>query len=188
MKYLLASLFIIVFQNFKAQTEKIDTNNRMPSIQSLHSLKLSILSISYTYEKALKNQFSINSELILSGSIGAETSKNNFQLFGATSSLISIEPRYYYNYLKRVNSNKKTINNSANFITLHTSYLFWSQNFKNILSKPKQSFDFIPEWGGKNALNNKFSIEYKIGLGITTENFVKFSSALGLGFKLCYKL
>lgn len=80
---------------------------------------------------------------------------------------ISLEPRWYYNIIKREGKGKNTANNSANFLTLAVEYypnLFLLGNAPDYVYVPDQ-VSFIPKWGMRRAIAGS-DFNYELGFGI----------------------
>lgn len=125
-------------------------------VESLHSIRLGYPDITYSYEHALRKQFSINMEAGVTW--GWQYSNHNTTL--TFSPIFLLEPRCYYNVNKRFND-KRFINNSASFFCVTTSF------HSAIFHEYRRSYlSVIPKWGFRRAMGNHFLFETQIGGGI----------------------
>ena len=85
-------------------------------VESLHSIKAGIPSITYSYEHALGKQFSINMEA--GANWGYYYSNNSTEII--FNPVLKIEPRLYYSVKRRFEIDRFT-NNSASFFCVTTS-------------------------------------------------------------------
>ncbi|PIQ21539.1 MAG: hypothetical protein COW65_08565 [Cytophagales bacterium CG18_big_fil_WC_8_21_14_2_50_42_9] len=93
---LLCSVFVV--KSFAQESD---------GVKNVHSVKLSYLSLGYSYEHAITKQAVINSEIKLLYGFGANTIISSSRVnYYALIPLIRLEPRYYYNFLKRTNKGK----------------------------------------------------------------------------------
>ncbi|MDD3738172.1 MAG: hypothetical protein PHP31_02620 [Lentimicrobiaceae bacterium] len=136
-------LLILLSRNISAQ-----------STESYNTFRISPLGLSYAYEMKMKQKSTLIYEL--GASIGYL--KNNEVNFHVTP-YVNIEPRYYYNIDKRNLKNKKTMLNSANYIS--TSFIAtYSQ-----MSKDDKSLNIgiLPKWGLRRPISNVFFYGADVG-------------------------
>lgn len=113
-------------------------------------------------ETRLANQFALRSE------IGFNMAYVGGGFFGGNGLVliptISVEPRWYYNLNKRVEKQRPIYKNSANFVSIQTTYIpDWFVVSKLEVGVPHQ-ITIIPTWGIKRtALKH---LTYEIGGGI----------------------
>lgn len=140
-------------------------------VESLHSIKAGIPSITYSYEHALGKQFSLNMEA------GADWSwhysNHSTEIF--FSPILKIEPRLYYSVKRRFEIDRFT-NNSASFFCVTNS--FHSAIFQEHRSS---YFSVIPKWGFRRAMGKHFIFETQLGAGMY---FNRNSSQFGPGLDL----
>ena len=118
----------------------------------------------------INNELKLSESIALRSEIGLDLdvfdtdfgdSKNYF-----SAPVITIEPRWYYNFNKRVKKGKRTDGNSANFIALKTSYhpdwfvISQYENFSII-----SDLSIVPTWGIRRNIGKHFGYETGIGLG-----------------------
>lgn len=122
-------------------------------VESLHSIKLGIDGLQYSYEQTLGKQFTLNFEV--GGSVGFSSEKVFF------TPTLQIEPRLYYNVDKRFQEGRFS-NNSAGFFCL-TSGIYLNSIFDK---EEESSFFIVPKWGFRSSLSDHFIFEMMLGGGI----------------------
>jgi hypothetical protein len=157
-------------------------------VQKVHSIKLALPGLSYGYERPVSPRTVINYEFMLAGTIGYSSSgfysyngaSNNpyLDLFDhkehwlwSISPILIIEPRYYYNYMKRQRKEKRVINNAANYLAISAIFQPGITIAKKNDPETDSLFAIIPKWGMRRALGKHFIFELTTGAGI----------AIGLG-------
>lgn len=140
-------------------------------VESLHSVKAGIPSITYSYEHALGKQFSINMEAGVNW--GMRYYNNHTELY--FSPIFKLEPRLYYSVKRRFEIDRFT-NNSASFFCVSVSYE--SAILKNYGSG---YFSVIPKWGFRRAMGKHFIFETQLGAGVY---FNRNSSQFGPGLDI----
>ena len=150
-------------------------------VQNVHSLKATFIGLSYAYEQSISQKSTINFELMLAGGFGSSFINGDYWLI---TPIIRVEPRYYYNYLKRIDKGKKVINNSANYLSLSADYQFGTSIGNN--AQALQTFSLIPKWGLKRTIGNHFIFEFATGLGAYTSEIETWKPTLGLDLKFGY--
>jgi len=166
------SIFIFVTTLSYAQNDKV---------QNVHSLKASFIGLSYAYEQSISQKLTINLELMLAGGFGSNFIGGDYWL---VSPIMRVEPRYYYNYLKRAENSKNTNHNSANYLSLSADYQFGSSFGSN--AHALRAFCLIPKWGLKRAIGNHFIFEFATGIGAYTSEIETWKPTLGLDLKFGY--
>ncbi|WP_133273497.1 hypothetical protein [Hymenobacter radiodurans] len=151
-------------------------------VETIHSAKTAVLGLSYAYERALTPLTTLNTELILNGAL--EVREGSY--FFALAPVLLVEPRYYYNFLKRSNKGKNTANNSANYLALGGSYVFGATVGDRV--SVQQGVSVVPKWGLRRPLGQRFFFETAIGLGIQKRAKLDMEPALGLDIKFGYAL
>lgn len=146
------------------------------------SLKFGIIGGWIGYEKSLSKKFTINSEIGYEGGILINTHNKVGYVFTTS---FSTEPRYYYNFNKRIEKGKNTKNNAANYLSAELYYipdLLTSSNRKNI--SVTQSIVIIPKWGLRRSLSEHLNFEFAIGIGYEwgENNISGMTAALDLKF------
>lgn len=126
----------------------------MQQVESLHSVKFGIPSVTYSYEQALGKQFTINMEA--GATWGFQSSPNSFKFLA--DPIFQVEPRIYYNVKKRFDRGK-FLNNSASFFSLNSGFTF-ATDYRS------HSFFIVPKWGFRRAMGKHFIFEAQIGGGL----------------------
>lgn len=143
------------------------------------NVRLGLIGGWVSYDKPLGGPFLLNTELgYVGGIIGG-----NF-LF---TSILEIEPRYYYNIDKRIQKGKSVKNNSANYIAVHLSYLpdfLTSTKYKS--TSIERSFNVIPTYGLRRNISGGLNFDFEIGLGYQINNGTGNNVVPNLGLGLSY--
>lgn len=113
------------------------------SVQNTHSMKATFLGLSYAYEKAFAQKTTVNLEVMLAGGFAGTFSNIESWIIAP---ILRVEPRYYYNFTKRIRKGKKVLNNSANYLSISADYQM-DASIGN--SESVQTFSIIPKWGLK---------------------------------------
>lgn len=160
-KILLISAHLLIANILIAQNNEIE--------KSIFNIQTGLLGTWISNESRLTDQIALRSELGLDAAIFGG------QRFGSTkiyfAPVLTIEPRWYYNFAKRTSKNRYTANNSLNFFTITTSYHpDWFIIPNNIINVENQ-ISIIPKWGIRRTLfQSKF--HYECGIGIGYERFI----------------
>lgn len=150
-------------------------------VQKTHSIKGTFIGLSYSYEQPIAQKAVVNFELMMAGGFGSSFFGGDYWLI---SPIIRVEPRYYYNYLTRLEKGKKTINNSANFLSVSVDYQLGFSIGNN--AEAVQAISIIPKWGLKRAIGNHFNFEFATGIGAYTSEIESWKATLGLDLKIGY--
>ncbi len=150
--------------------------------KDLFSIKAGLIGGWVSFEKAISENFTINTEIGYEGGFLKGTDNKVDYIF---TSIISAEPRYYYNFNKRIEKGKKTLNNSANYLSAELFYipdLLTSSNRTNVTVN--KSFGIIPKWGLRRSLSEKLNFEFALGIGYAwgENNINGLTSTLDLRF------
>ena len=165
----------------------IAQDNQPISVEkSVFGVQTGFLGIWGHNELRLTNQLSLRSEIGMDMGIFINgNSDNNFVLIP----VLRIEPRWYYNLKKRSNKNKSISKNSANFLTLSTTYnpdWFTISNIENI--NVISSIAFIPKWGIKRTYGKWFTFETGVGIGYIESLDSKYEFFSNVGVDLHVRL
>lgn len=184
---LIVLLFIAHWASAQNEVPLASPPASSPGVETIHSPKVTILGLSYAYERALAPRTTLSTELMLAGgfAVSGGTGRSNSYFFALAPVLI-VEPRYYYNFLKRSGKGKNTTNNSANYLALGASYVFRS----TISDRPgfRGGFSVVPKWGLRRPLGQRFFFETAVGLGVQKRANWSWQSSLGLDLKFGYAL
>lgn len=117
----------------------------------------------FNVEAGLAPTFAFRGEAGLDGGFfGGSLSENGYVF----TSVLSVEPRWYYNIVSRYKKGRKTDKNSADFLTVKVSYhtdLVTITNVDNV--SVARDVSFIPTWGIRRHIGDHFNYEAGIGLG-----------------------
>tara|TARA_B100000768_G_scaffold128836_1_gene119455 strand:- start:905 stop:1444 length:540 start_codon:yes stop_codon:yes gene_type:complete len=143
------------------------------------SVEKSILSIQTGYFGTwINHELRINKQLVLRSEIGTEyrlkfTIKQNFDSLKNQVSIF-LEPKYYFNLIKRENKNKNIRNNAGNYISLRTNF-----NILNNLEKGEVYFyNLTPTFGIRRNISSHFNLEVSFGCGISYSNSFLYFEAM----------
>ena len=96
----------------------------------------------------------------------------------------TVAPRWYYNFGKRVDLEKSTYRNSANFLSLRSTYIpgvLFAESSSSVLSV--SGFTIIPSWGLRRPLG-KFIFEASTGIGFRRTGTEEESKTSGVALDL----
>ena len=161
------------------------------SQENNQSLKTDIVAIDIgfvggwlSYERHMTDLFTLKSEVGLP-LIYVQTSLDDKSYYVSSPS-VKIEPRYYYNFNRRVASKKSTNYNAANYFALSAIYipgLFTISNHTGL--EAARSLRLIGKWGIKRIIGQRFNFEFAIGMGageLLTNDKVELVAGLDLRF------
>jgi hypothetical protein len=164
MKKIIVLGFVLVSFIAKAQeTEKVSVE------KNLYGAQLGLLSTSFYYETQLQRKITLRTEIGLV--LGYSTREyEDPAIEDENSTLIvpyvTLEPRWYYGLDRRKRLEKKTYNNSSNYVSLATSYMSYKTPITN-----NGDFDvasaitIIPKYGIRRAFAKHFNYEFSAGVG-----------------------
>lgn len=169
-----------------------------PSVEkSIFGVQTGVLGLWVYNEYKLTNSIALRSEIGMdlgfSVSYSAFTDKTK-TLFAGTS-VISVQPKWYYNLNKRVENGKRIDGNSGNFVSLNIRY---HPDLLTFVSEDNYSMipdlSVIPTWGIRRNIGEHFNYETYIGIGYAylfrkEVGYLENDSrvAVNLGFKIGYK-
>jgi hypothetical protein len=137
-----------------------------------HLGKVNLLAPGIEYEVALGDFTTFD----ISGNIGFQIAA--FDSFDETEVEFFVRPnlegqlRQYYNYRKRDAKGKNTMNNSANFVALYTSYMFRPFNQpENPLFEAGSVFIIGPVWGINRTYHSGLALSLVLGAGYYNETY-----------------
>ena len=148
-KVVLVSFLVInSYFGFSQDIQKTSVENSVFGIQT------GLLGIWAHNELKISNQVALRSEAGISG-------PNT----GNISPVVAIEPRWYYNFNKRVEKGKQIDGNSGDYISLRTSYHFHDISDPDTASG-LDNLLIIPSWGLRRNIGKRFNYEAGIGVGL----------------------
>ena len=135
------------------------------------SVEKSILSIQTGYFGTwINHELKLHKKIALRTEVGTEY-RLKFaikQSFDSLKNQVSIflEPKYYFNLVKRESKNKNIKNNAGNYISLRTNF-----NILNNLENGDVYFhNLTPTFGIKRNITSHFNLELSFGYGISYSN------------------
>ena len=176
--YLLSAMTVILL-GLTAQAQE-------PSVEkSIFGVQTGVLGVWGHNEVRLSTKISLRSEIGLnSGFFSGTENTSSFILFP----IITVEPRYYYNLVKRFHAGKNTQKNSANFLTAKVSYVpDWFKISNESHISVADGISITPKWGIKRTISKHFTYEAGIGMGYyalfdSNENGVAVDIHLRIGY------
>lgn len=150
-------------------------------VQNTHSAKATFIGLSYAKEQSISQKSTVNFEFMIAGGFGSNYLSGDYWVIAP---VMRVEPRYYYNYPKRIEKGKKTMNNSANYLSLSADYQFGESIGSN--AQALQTFTVIPKWGLKRTIGNHFIFEFAVGIGAYTSEIEYWEPTFGLDLKIGY--
>ena len=157
-------LLILLFFSASLMAQSVEAEKNVPG-RPLHGIKVGLIGAWYTYEKKIDRQLTLNTEVGFDFGFGKGFFLNNGELWYVMIPNLTLEPRWYYNLLKRYEKGKNISNYSANYIALSTK-VNAEQIFSNAFANATPALRIIPKWGLRRRLGNHFIFETAIGLGL----------------------
>lgn len=173
---LMFSSFAVIANAQEASVEK-----------SISGIQTGILGLWAHNEAKLSNEIVLRTELGFdSGLFGSGTfSSVGFVMIP----VLNLEPRWYYNLLKRSRASKNIEGNSGNFLSLKTSFHpDWFVISTHDHGGVENQIAIIPTWGIKRNLGQQFNYETGIGLGYRQLFNGDASAAINLHLRIGYRL
>ncbi|MGB1307883.1 MAG: hypothetical protein ACPG6B_03165 [Oceanihabitans sp.] len=130
--------------------------------KSIFGIQTGILGAWIHHEAKLTNKIALRTEI--GADVGLYGRNNSTDYILGT--VLTLEPRWYYNISKRSTKKKRIDGNSGNFISLKTSYhpdLILASNNKNITLV--SDLTIVPTWGIRRPIGKHFNYEAGIGVG-----------------------
>lgn len=163
MKFFIASILLVTSSIFAQQQDQTSVSVE----NSVFGIQTGFFGIWVNNEARLTNNIALRSE------IGFDAAVFGGSLYGETKfalvPVIAVEPRYYYNFARRVRKDKNISNNSGNFLTVKLLYepdWFLISNDDNI--RALSQFAIIPKYGLRRVYGKHFSFELGLGVGVVT--------------------
>jgi hypothetical protein len=171
----------VVFTIFLAGLSTIIFSQEMETSlkKNIFSADIGLFGVWVNYERHLGGLFTLKSEAGLEVGFGQDFFLGNY--FVLTPNFVA-EPRYYYNFNRRVKSGKKTSYNASNYFALSLNYfsnpyIISNDQYKIFLSE----FSLMPKWGIKRTIGRRLNFEFAFGSGFY---FSKAEANAGLGLDL----
>tara|TARA_R110002124_G_scaffold287225_1_gene471748 strand:- start:1002 stop:1592 length:591 start_codon:yes stop_codon:yes gene_type:complete len=143
----------------------LNANSQIVEVEkSFFSLQTGFAGVWVNNETRLSNRIALRTEIGLEHDffVGDQYDGADF-IF---QPVVTVEPRYYYNLERRSSNGNKTSKNSANYLSLKTSYHpdCFVLNLDDAITKTAD-LSIIPTWGMKRQIGSKFTYETGIGFG-----------------------
>ncbi|MBZ9627012.1 hypothetical protein LB450_02755 [Psychroflexus sp. CAK1W] len=167
MKVTLTSI-LLLFLIFKISAQDQNTTSQVSVEKSIYGIQAGFLGSWLYNESRLSDEFALRSQVGFDFRIEGV---REFESFGPNEDFygilhLSLEPRWYYNLVKRAKKGKTIDRNSGNFIALLASTNLESVSFTT--NDRIQSLDqirFVPKWGIRRSLGKHFNYEAGFGFG-----------------------
>lgn len=132
--------------------------------KSVFGIQTGIFGIWAHNESRLSNTIALRSEIGFDAGLwgGSFYDKTGY----AAKPVFTVSPRWYYNIKKRAEKSKRIEGNSANFISLKTSFRpdwFVLSNYDNV--SYVSDISIVPTWGIRRNIGNHFNYEAGLGVG-----------------------
>lgn len=143
---------------------------------------LTVAGLDYSIEK----QINMNKSLIFS----AELVYDFFRKRGISgdesgwglSPLLYVEPRWYYNFIKRQRDKKKVVFNSSNYLGMYVGYRFWPIVNKNLSNEG--NFFLVPNIGFQRTVGKRVTVDPKFGYSFLFNGAGVYSNSLFIDLKI----
>lgn len=177
---------ITVLALFVSITTTLVAQDKSTVLQShLVSVDVGFIGGWITYEHQIGNKLTLNIQPGLDGGFAHGTNSHFKYHFTPT---LTIEPRYYYNIQKRPEKQRKTINNSANYLTLSAWYIPGLFTVGNDDRVAIPSLHLIPKWGLRRTIGDRFIFEFAAGFGVELRQNSRASLGVGMDLQMSYVL
>jgi hypothetical protein len=160
-------VLVLVFISVFAKAQEVKEGQKVSVEKNLNSMQLGLLSLSFQNESRLERKTTLRSEI---GFSTGNSTVNHSDGTKETSFLIfpyiNVEPRWYYSIDRRSRLEKKTANNSSNYVSLLTT--FYSSRTTLVNTKDFEAAPFIaiiPEYGFRRSVGKHFFSECSAGVG-----------------------
>ena len=165
-KYIVLGFVLISFIVKAQDTQEVE---KVSVEKSLFGTQLGLISTSFYYETQLQRKISLRAEVGLALTFSTKDYEDP-SMQNETATLIvpylTLEPRWYYGLDRRKRLEKKTYNNSSNYVSLATSYISSKTPITN-----SGDFDvvsaitIVPKYGIRRAFAKHFNYEFSAGVG-----------------------
>lgn len=179
-------LFMVFFCiNFTVFSQ---SKSEHPSVEkSIFGIQAGLFGAYVYSENKLSDEIALRAEVgMLMGLWGGSVYPKTGYIFTPT---LSLEPRYYYNFKRRLKNGKSIENNQGNYWSLKVNFnpdLFVISNYEN--SRVSNHITIVPSYGLRRTFGKHFEYEFTTGLGYVYDvELKKGASYLGLGFRIGYR-
>ena len=154
---LLGLVYFISFSQ-KKSSEKTSVEKSILSIQTGYFGTWINHELKFRKKFALRTELGTEYRLKFAIKQSFDSLKNQVSIF--------LEPKYYFNLIKRESKNKNIKNNAANYISLRTNF-----NILNNLENGEIYFHTLtPTYGIRRNITSHFNLELSFGYGISYSN------------------
>ena len=139
-------------------------------LKDLFNAEAGLIGVWINYEKTLNDKFTLNTELGYAGGVLKGTDNRSIDYIFTT--IFSLEPRYYYNFNKRLEKSKNVTNNAANYFTTEFYYVpNWLTKSNRLDASVEPNFGIIPKWGVRRNLVQNLNFDFAIGIGYSSAKY-----------------
>jgi hypothetical protein len=154
--------------------------------KDIMSAEIGLFTASLNYERHLGGLFTLKTGVGVGVYFGQDFFSGN--TYWEFTPIVIAEPRYYYNFNRRVQRGRKTSYNASNYLALSVSYFSNPVVVSGMNYHIRQSaFSLIPEWGLKRTLGKRMNFEFAIGYGLTY-TLHEFGTGVGLDLRFGYNI
>lgn len=155
------TIITILFAGLATLTFSQD--NKTSLNKEIVSVDIGFLGTWINYERHLDGLFTLKSAVGLEGGFGQGFISEGKSYFAFTPT-IRAEPRYYYNFNRRVKLEKKTSYNAANYFALTVLYVPDLFTISNVPGYEFQSGVALePKWGIQRTIGKRFNFQFAFG-------------------------
>jgi hypothetical protein len=150
------------------------------TVQPVHIVSVRFIGAGYSYEHPLGKETALYAEFLIHGGFGSNFLHGSYWIFAPA---IRVEPRFYYNLEKRFDKNRKTIFNSANYLSFILEYqLPVSIGSDNVQSV--NALTIAPMWGSRRTFLKHMVSEIGIGPGLILAESLDMTPIIKLDLKI----
>ena len=118
-----------------------------------------------SYEKEISPNFTVSGDVGYEGGLFYNSLMSDDVHYIFTTTL-NLTGRYYYNFERRIEKNKNTTNNAANFVAFQTKFTpNWGSSTSANNVRVLKTFTVFSKYGFKRNLSNRFNFEFAFGPG-----------------------
>jgi hypothetical protein len=172
---LVAFMGVVIFSNAQEKQK----------LEDIFSVEAGLIGVWINYEKVLSNNFTLDTEFGYTGGVLRGT--NNRSIDYIFTTIFSFEPRYYYNFNKRLLEERSITNNSANYFTVQFYYVpNWLTESNRQGAGVESNFGIIPKWGFRRNLVQNLNFDFAIGIGYSSAKYREKHIQTALDIRLSY--
>lgn len=187
------TIFIIFFAGLSSFTFSQDNYTSLKKDIVAVDIGLLLPGIWINYERHLGGLFTLKSELGLGFGFGLtqgfvpDDYPNNYYAF---TPIVRAQPRYYYNFNRRVSLGKKTSYNASNYFAFSAEYISNLFTISNVSGLGvERGVSLIPQWGINRTLGQRVNFEFAFGFGVAHSfDRAKTEESWGLDLRFGYNI